>query len=166
MLVEDRQIFIIHSEDDTTILRLFINEFHDQTYSQEGIISKLQIKYLDSRSPAYLGRDFGEAIINLIEDSDKIIIIISESIFKSIWVNQEIGYTIKAKEEGDYFCMIDRRFVGRGFGFIHSNIDAQVFDYGDVDFFKIDAYFQREYGEKTELGEPLIVSRSEPREVA
>lgn len=146
--VFERNIFIIHSEKDNNILRLLIAEFNEQEYYMDEIINKLVFKYLDSNDAKHFGQDFGEVIKEYINNSDKIIIIISESIFNSIWVNQEIGYTVCSKDPQDYKCIIDRKYAGCGFGFIHSNIDVQLIDYGDARFNKIDQYFQSEYGIK------------------
>jgi len=146
--VIDRNVFIIWSERDRNILRILIAEFNEQEYHRDEIITRLHFSYLDSNDARHLGQDFGELSKEHIKTSDKILIIIAESIFNSIWVNQEIGYTVSARKPEDYKCIIDRKYAGRGFGFIHSNIDAQLIDYGDARFDKIDQYFQDIYGDK------------------
>jgi len=131
------RIFIIHSENDKKILERLIREYHEQTFGE----TTLQIRFLNSSMNECLGEDFGEKIEEEIKNSFLVIAIISPNSKTSVWVNQEIGY---AKGKGKRIIPMKERSMAReGLGFIHSNIDAQLYSVGQKKFRRLDNFFRK-----------------------
>lgn len=131
------RIFVIHSENDRGILKKLINEYNEQTFGE----ATLQIRFLDSETNECLGEDFGKKIEEEINDSYLVIAIISPNSRTSTWVNQEIGYA-KGKNK-KIIPMKEKSMSREGVGFIHSNMDAQLFHYKQRKFLKLNRYFKR-----------------------
>ena len=84
-------IFIIHSEKDDYLIQELVNHFHDSWYGN----TKFEIKWLDSKKGDYVGEDFGKRIRNHIKNCAHYLIIITKYSWKSLWVNQEIGFAFR-----------------------------------------------------------------------
>lgn len=137
--INDLNIFVIHCEKDNTVLSLLRHEFHDELFGNYIV----KINFLDSANPDNLGADFGETIKKNILNSNFVVAILTEKSRKSVWVNQEIGYTLGCDIE--LVGLMDKEIVGQGFGFIHSGIDVCMFEYGDIKFDKFKKYLEKKY---------------------
>jgi hypothetical protein len=93
-----------------------------------------------------LGCDFGEKIKSEINCSNLVLAIITRNSLKSTWVNQEIGYTLGSKK--DLIPVKEKSFASKGCGFIHSNIDGQMFQSTQTKFPKLDGLFEAKFGKK------------------
>lgn len=158
-MVEVR-VFVIHSEKDNRILDKLFCEYHNRTFGN----AKLQIRYVDSQKPSQLGRNFGDIIEEEIDNSKFVIVIITANSQQSVWVNQEIGYTWKAKKN-NILPMKEKSMAEKGLGFIHSNIDAQLFHVRQQRFPKLDGFFEN-LGKKSEKVVKRPVSVKPIREIA
>lgn len=115
------------------------------------------IDYVDSQRTSQLGQDFGELIKEKLSSSHCVIAIISHNSERSVWVNQEIGF---AEGSGKFILpMKEKPMADRGFGFIHSNIDAQLFTYNQQKFLKLNRFFRNEFKRSLEdvVKKPVIV---------
>jgi hypothetical protein len=140
--MQKARIFVIHSEKDNYILKRLIHEYQEQTFGK----TTLQICFIDSRLAPQLGKDFGDVVEHEIASSCYVIAIVTPNSKNSVWVNQEIGYARGAKK--DILPMKEKSMARKGLGFIHSNIDAQLFHARQRRFPKLDRFFTKEFGEK------------------
>jgi hypothetical protein len=140
--MQKARVFIIHSEKDNYILKRLIHQYHEQTFGE----TTLQIHFVNSQLATQLGKDFGDIVEQEITSSHFVIAIVTPNSRNSIWVNQEIGY---ARGANKYILPMKEKSLAReGFGFIHSNIDAQLFHARQRRFPKLDGFFRKEFGEK------------------
>ena len=142
-MVEVR-VFVIHSEKDNRILQKLFCEYHNRTFGN----AKLQIRYVDSQKPSQLGRNFGDIIEEEIVSSRYVIAIVTSNSEKSVWANQEIGYSKGINRE--ILPIKEKSMAEKGLGFIHSNIDAQLFHVRQQRFPKLDGFFEEKLGKKVE----------------
>ena len=152
--METARVFIIHSERDNKVLKKLVYEFHQQTFGN----TTLQIRFVDSQKASQLGRNFGDIIEEEIDNSKFVIVIITVNSQQSVWVNQEIGYTWKAKK--NILPMKEKSMAKMGLGFLHSNIDAQLFHIRQRRFHKLVRFFEGKLGPKSEkvVKKPLAVN--------
>ena len=146
-------IFIIHSERDRDTLRSLIFEYKDIKFgtNERPETTTLNFYWIDTHDQANLGADFVESIKEQIQRADMIFVIITRNCWNSVWVNQEIGYTFGISK---LLIPIKERDI-ETFGFIHGNIDAQLFDYGRLEFNRLDIFLESNYGSKMRAPETL-----------
>lgn len=148
-----KTIFVIHSEKDSDILSSLIMAY-------EGIRFKETDLYFDCvniKNYANLGMDVGEDIKERIKNSDVVIAIITHNCKKSIWVNQEIGFALASKDR--IIPVMERKVMKKGFGFIHSNIDSQLFNDDKIEFDRLNIEFSNRYGpmmKKPDIIQPQV----------
>ena len=146
-------VFIIHPERDNNILRSLVYEYNDQIFGS----TNLRIRFVDSSQASQLGYDFGERIKLEIDQSEYVIALVTPNTRRSIWVNQEIGY---AKGKNKHIMPVKTRsMANRGCGFLHSNIDAQLFKPHQRRFPKLDRFFADRLGQKSGKVAGLQVAR-------
>lgn len=135
-------VFVIHPERDDNVLKRLVYEYHDQIFGR----TTLQISFVSSKEASQLGRDFGDIIKSKIDSSHYVITIVTPNSERSVWVNQEIGYAEGVKKT--ILPMKLDSMAHQGLGFIHSNIDAQLFHYRQRRFRKLDKFFEEKFGKK------------------
>ena len=140
------RVFVIHSEKDENTLEVLRLHYTDQLFVKSGEITTLKIDYISSAQDRLLGKDFGKEIVKSIDSSDEIIAVITNNCCSSIWVNQEIGFALGRNRE--LIPLTEKRMIGKSFGFIHSNIQAQKFSKGKLssNLKVLDARFSKKYG--------------------
>ena len=143
---EKKNIFVIHSEKDNYLIKELEGHFKNIFFG----ITNFKIDYLDSSKGNYLGDDFGKIIRKKIRESEWRLIIITKNSRCSPWVNQEIGYSFKVSGKRS-LVMIQKELLKKPLGFIHSNIDAQPFTYGEFHIEKIEDKLIERHGEKIQL---------------
>jgi hypothetical protein len=153
------RIFVIHSEKDKNILNRVVRTYNGETFGN----TTLRFHFLDSKEGSGLGTDFGKRIMKEIRDAKYAIAIISSQSITSTWVNQEIGYAKGIRRT--IMPMKAKSLAKRGIGFLHSNIDAQLFEPKQRKFPRLEKFFtKKSKGNKTAkiLGaSPVIKPRKE-----
>jgi hypothetical protein len=124
------------------LLERIYSEFNDQLF-QDTIV---KLAFIDSSQHSQLGCDFGAKIKSEIDSSDCVLAIISEHTLASCWVNQEIGYTIG--KGIDLVPIKQKSLSNSGCGFLHSNIDCQLYTQQQRKFPKLNAFFNNRYSRK------------------
>lgn len=122
-------IFVIHSKRDNHILDT-LTSFFDQIFYHDqnnDIFTKFKITYLDSKKGDYVGENFGQIIQDKIAKCCYYLIVLSENSMESLWVNQEIGYSM-ATDKNRILIMREEGLNGKPFGFIHTNYHVQEFN--------------------------------------
>lgn len=125
-------IFVIHSEKDNHILDALTRFFKPKFYHDlnNDIFTQFKITYLDSKKGDYVGENFGNIIKEKITTCGYYLIVLTENSAGSLWVNQEIGYSM-ATNEDKILLMREDKLHGKSFGFIHTNYDVQEFSSKD-----------------------------------
>lgn len=92
--------------------------------------------------------DFGQRIKEEITNAECVLAIISSRSLKSLWVNQEIGFTLGKDKP---FLPIKKQSISdRGCGFLHSNIDSQVIRKNQSNFPRINLFFEEKFEKESE----------------
>jgi len=152
------RIFVIHSEKDNDILEKVVRTYNGETFGN----STLSFRFLDSQKGSGLGTDFGRRIMREIRQAKYAIAIITPRSIKSVWVNQEIGYAKGLKRI--IWPMKEKPLAQRSVGFLHSNIDAQIFKPNQRKFPKLEELFTSKFKSKTAIAlgaSPIVKPRKE-----
>jgi hypothetical protein len=147
------RIFVIHSEADDKILKRVVCEYDGKTFGKYT----LRIRFVDSKEGSKLGKDFGKIVSREIKTAKYALAIVSPNSETSVWLNQEIGYARGINKE--IVLMKEESMARKGLGFIHSNIDAQLFRYRQRRFHKLEKFFKKKFRKtSTEaLKAPLVI---------
>jgi hypothetical protein len=129
LTLQTKCIFVIHSECDNHIITQLENYFDNQLYinTKDNILTKFNIKYLDSKTGNYVGEDFVNLIRKHFSKCYYYLIILTNNSKDRQWVNQEIGFA-HAISKKRCIVMLEDSLRGKSFGFIHTNYDVQYFD--------------------------------------
>lgn len=121
-------IFVIHSEKDNHIIDALTVFFEPIFYHDKNndVFTKFKITYLDSNTGDYVGENFGNIIKEKITNCSYYLIVLTKNSVSSLWVNQEIGYSM-ATNEDKILIMREDQLRGGSFGFIHTNYHVQEF---------------------------------------
>lgn len=137
----EANIFIIHPEKDKAILNKLYCKYHKRTYGETTLLFRI----VGSEKGSQLGRDFGNLIKQEIDNSCFVMAIVTPNSKKSVWINQEIGYAWGRK----FVLPVKKKSLAqKGLGFIHSNIDAQLFRKNQKRFPRLDKFFEDKFGKE------------------